>query len=109
MFILLPTGCNVYLILHITLTTNHCFGILQTYAAILFIGVFCGSLFFGYLSDRYGRKLALLAAILTVTISPTIGAYMPTAAGFGFFRFIMGKMISFFDKTSVIKIIEEKF
>ena len=64
---------------------------LQYYAAILFIGVFCGSLFFGYLSDRYGRKLALLVAITTVTISPTIGAYMPTAAGFGFFRFLMGK------------------
>ena len=50
-------------------------------------------MFFGYLSDRYGRKIALITAILTVTISPTIGAYVPSAAGFGFFRFLMGKII----------------
>jgi MFS family permease len=50
-------------------------------------------LFFGYLSDRCGRRIALITAILTVTISPAIGAYMPSAAGFGFFRFLMGKII----------------
>ena len=50
-------------------------------------------MFFGYLSDRYGRKPALIIAILTVTISPAIGAYMPSAAGFGFFRFLMGKIV----------------
>ena len=65
--------------------------ILQIYGAILFLGVFCGSLLFGYLSDQFGRKIALIVAILTVTISPAIGAYMPTAAGFGIFRFLLGK------------------
>ena len=57
----------------------------------MFLGVFCGSLLFGYLSDRFGRKIALIIAILTVTISPAIGAYMPSAAGFGFFRFLLGR------------------
>ena len=65
--------------------------IFQIYGAILFLGVFCGSLLFGYLSDQFGRKIALIVAILTVTISPAIGAYMPTAAGFGIFRFLLGK------------------
>ena len=67
--------------------------ILQIYGAIMFLGVFCGSLFFGYLSDQFGRKIALIVAILTVTISPAIGAYMPTAAGFGIFRFLLGKQL----------------
>ena len=56
----------------------------------MFIGFFCGSLLFGYLADQFGRKLALLLAIALGTISPVIGAYMPSAAGFGFFRFLLG-------------------
>ena len=77
--------------------------ILQIYGAILFLGVFCGSLLFGYLSDQFGRKIALIVAILTVTISPAIGAYMPTAAGFGIFRFLLGKNCKYLSHLYIAK------
>ena len=45
------------------------------------------------MSDRYGRKPALLAAITLVSVASLIGAFMPSAAGYGFFRFLMGKTV----------------
>ena len=94
---------RVYMFVTIKIHEGTCSKIyFQIYAAIIFIGVLCGSLLFGYLSDRFGRKLALILAILTVTISPTLGALMPTAAGFGFFRFLMGKFIGIQAIDSII-------
>ena len=74
----------------------------QIYAAVIFVGILIGSLLFGILSDRYGRKTALMTAIASVSIVSLIEAYMPTAAGFGFFRFLKGRTalnINLFDKT----------
>ena len=59
----------------------------------MFVGILIGSLVWGVFSDRYGRKPALLAAITTVSVASLIGAFMPSAAGYGFFRFLMGKVV----------------
>jgi len=55
------------------------------------VGVLVGSQLFGLISDYFGRKLSILLGIATVTTAPTIAALMPTAAGFGLFRFLSGK------------------
>ena len=60
---------------------------------MIFVGILIGSLVWGVFSDRYGRKPALLAAITTVSVASLIGAFMPSAAGYGFFRFLMGKVV----------------
>ena len=54
------------------------------------VGVLIGSPVFGFLSDYVGRKKSLLLALTTVAVAPTVAALMPTAAGFGFFRFLSG-------------------
>ena len=54
------------------------------------VGIFFGSLAFGYISDKYGRMAALLLGIATVCLSSIIGVFMPTAIGYGVFRFLSG-------------------
>ena len=54
------------------------------------VGIFFGSLAFGYISDKYGRMVALLLGIATVCLSSIIGVFMPTAIGYGVFRFLSG-------------------
>lgn len=54
------------------------------------LGMLSGSLFFGVISDRFGRMTSLMGAVLSVSVSALLSAVVPTAAGFGFFRFITG-------------------
>ena len=54
------------------------------------VGIFFGSLAFGYISDKFGRIAALLLGISTVCLSSIIGVFMPTAVGYGVFRFLSG-------------------
>ena len=54
------------------------------------VGIFFGSLAFGYISDKFGRIAALLLGIATVCLSSIIGVFMPTAIGYGVFRFLSG-------------------
>ena len=55
------------------------------------VGIFFGSLAFGFISDKYGRIAALLLGIATVCLSSIIGVFMPTAVGYGVFRFLSGR------------------
>ena len=56
------------------------------------IGILFGSILFGYISDTYGRRVALLSSIAIVSLSSLIGVFMPTVAGYGFFRFLAGSV-----------------
>ena len=54
------------------------------------LGMLFGSMFFGLISDQFGRMPALMLAISCVSLSGLLGAFMPTAAGYGFFRWLTG-------------------
>ena len=54
------------------------------------LGLLFGSLFFGVISDRFGRMTSLMIAVLFVVVSALLSAVIPTVGGFGFFRFITG-------------------
>ena len=43
------------------------------YSALYMLGMLFGSYFFGWVSDKYGRKNALMASIITVSISGFLG------------------------------------
>ena len=57
------------------------------------VGILFGAILFGYISDKYGRIVAVIIGIALVSLSSLIGAFMPTAAGFVFFRFLSGKLL----------------
>ncbi len=58
------------------------------YALLVFaIGLFSrpfGGLLFGYLGDRYGRKLSLLISIIAISLPTFILGFLPTYAEIGF-------------------------
>ena len=43
-----------------------------------------GGIFFGYIGDRYGRRLALLSSIILITIPTFLIAFIPTYAQIGY-------------------------
>ena len=43
------------------------------YNAIYMVGMMCGSYVFGWVSDSYGRIKALLLAVVTLSLSGTLG------------------------------------
>ena len=44
------------------------------YSALYMLGMLVGSYFFGWVSDKYGRKNALMASIITVSLSGFLGS-----------------------------------
>jgi len=58
--------------------------------ATYMLGMLVGSFALGYVSDKYGRMKALMLGIVLVSVPGFIGAFMKTAGGFGFFRFLTG-------------------
>lgn len=63
------------------------------YSAIYMLGMLFGSYIFGFLSDTYGRKKAMMLAIVMVSLSGSIGTFCvgPGAEhGFAFLRFLTG-------------------
>ena len=59
----------------------------------IFAGAFmmriCGGLLFGYIGDKFGRKIALLLSILLMAISTTSMGCLPSFASVGFAAPIM--------------------
>ena len=53
---------------------------------LFMLGLFLGSTFFGVLSDARGRRLALLAAVLTCALSNLLGCAMSSAWSYGLTR-----------------------
>lgn len=60
------------------------------YGSLYMLGMLVGSYIVGAISDKYGRIKALMLSIVLVSVSGFLCAFMPTAHGFGFFRFLTG-------------------
>ena len=65
--------------------------ILATVASMfIFAGWIIGSVLFGFLSDRYGRKVAFLACVINITVVALAGAFVKSLWLFIVIRFFVG-------------------
>ena len=56
----------------------------------IFAGWIFGSILFGFLSDKFGRKVAFLSAVVNVTIVALAGAFVKSLWLFIIVRFFVG-------------------
>lgn len=59
-------------------------------SSFVFIGELSGSLFWGSLSDRYGRKITFTLGCLVITIAGLLSAISSSYSWLVFFRFLVG-------------------
>lgn len=57
---------------------------------LIFIGWLISSFIFGYVSDRFGRKVAFLYAVINISVVPLAGAFANSLWLFTIFRFFVG-------------------
>ncbi|XP_073319495.1 solute carrier family 22 member 7-like [Pagrus major] len=69
-------------------------GLNKASATIFFIGVMFGATVFGYLSDRFGRKKALLVSYVTTTVFGFTSAFSSNFVMFAAMRFFTGLGLS---------------
>ncbi|XP_030280198.1 solute carrier family 22 member 7-like isoform X2 [Sparus aurata] len=75
-------------------------------ATIFFIGVMLGAVVFGYLSDRFGRKRALLVSYMTTTVFGFASAFSSSFAMFAAMRFFAGFGLSGISIITIVLCIE---
>ncbi|XP_040285411.1 solute carrier family 22 member 2 [Bufo bufo] len=63
---------------------------LDLFQSLVNLGFFLGSVFIGYISDRFGRKPCLLTSLLITAIFGVLVAFAPTYPWLITFRFIQG-------------------
>ncbi|XP_075056808.1 solute carrier family 22 member 2-like [Mixophyes fleayi] len=63
---------------------------LDLFQSIVNLGFFIGSVFIGYIADRFGRKLCLLTTLFITAVSGILVAFAPTYPWLVTFRFIQG-------------------
>ncbi|MEE6475519.1 hypothetical protein FKM82_010781 [Ascaphus truei] len=63
---------------------------LDLFQSFVNLGFFLGSLFIGYVADRFGRKPCLLISLFITGVSGVGVAFSPTYPGVVIFRFIQG-------------------
>jgi putative MFS transporter len=75
-----------------TATTTTLFGMhgIGAFIAATFAGLFVGTFFFGFLSDRYGRRRVFTISLLWYSIGSAIMAFQTTTEGVLFWRFVTG-------------------
>ncbi|XP_059057425.1 organic cation transporter-like protein [Achroia grisella] len=61
--------------------------------SVIQIGILAGSLFFGHISDRFGRKPAVLMSLLFEAVFVAISAVVPQFWMFLFCRFLIGTAV----------------
>ncbi|MEI9888846.1 MAG: MFS transporter [Rhizomicrobium sp.] len=76
----------------LTPTTPGLFGTtgLAGFVAAFFAGLFLGTLLFGFVADRFGRRAIFTASLLWYTAAATMMAFQTTAFGLDLWRFIAG-------------------
>ncbi|MEQ1947084.1 MAG: MFS transporter [Bryobacteraceae bacterium] len=76
----------------LTPTTPGLFGTtgLASFVAATFLGMFLGTLLFGFLADRLGRKIIFTYALVWYSIATVIMAFQDHAFGLNLWRFIAG-------------------
>ncbi|XP_053565251.1 solute carrier family 22 member 2 [Bombina bombina] len=63
---------------------------LDLFQSCVNLGFFLGSLFIGYIADRFGRKPCLLISLLITAVFGVLVAFAPTYPWVVFFRFVQG-------------------
>ncbi|XP_072932788.1 organic cation transporter-like protein [Epargyreus clarus] len=61
--------------------------------SMLQVGILAGSLFYGHVSDRYGRKIAVLLSLLSEVVFVAISAVVPEFWIFMVCRFLIGTAV----------------
>ncbi|XP_076025533.1 solute carrier family 22 member 7-like [Genypterus blacodes] len=78
----------------------------QTLGTIFFLGVMVGSLIFGYLCDRYGRRSTLLVSYLVSMVFAVSSAFANSFSMFAVLRFLTGFGISGITISTLVLCIE---
>jgi putative MFS transporter len=75
-----------------TATTKGFFGIngFASFVAAFFAGLFVGTILFGFVADRYGRRNIFTFSLLWYTVCTVIMACQSTAGGINLWRFLAG-------------------
>ncbi|NPT42203.1 MFS transporter [Paraburkholderia sp. 1N] len=63
---------------------------IASFIAAAFTGLLVGTLFFGAIADKFGRRSVFTFALLWYTVSAAIMAFQTTALGLNFWRFMVG-------------------
>jgi putative MFS transporter len=63
---------------------------IASFIAALFAGLFLGTVAFGRIADRYGRRLIFSVALLWYAVASVITAFQQDAWGLNFWRFVTG-------------------
>jgi MFS transporter, putative metabolite:H+ symporter len=77
-------------VLHATTTGFFSFDGLASFIAAAFAGLLIGTLLFGTVADRLGRRAVFTFALLWYTVSAAIMAFQHSAAGLNFWRLMVG-------------------
>ena len=76
---------------HILTTTPGLFGSgIAAFVAALFAGLFVGTMLFGFVADRFGRRTIFTVSLLWYAASSAIMAFQTTATWIDVWRFIAG-------------------
>ncbi|KAM6922183.1 solute carrier family 22 member 7-like [Lycodopsis pacificus] len=78
----------------------------QTTGTIFFFGVMIGTIAFGFLCDKYGRKNTLLASYIMVTVSGFASAFANSYILFAVLRFLTGFGLAGITINSIVLSIE---
>ena len=76
----------------LTPTTPGFFGTagIASFVAAFFMGLFVGTLLFGFVADRFGRRTIFTVSLLWYTVAAAIMAFQQDAFGLNLWRFIAG-------------------
>ncbi|KAL7873816.1 hypothetical protein AOLI_G00128870 [Acnodon oligacanthus] len=81
-------------------------GLNKASATIFFIGVMFGAIFFGILSDKYGRRKMLLVSFISSIIFSVASAFSTSFMMFATFRFLTGFSLAGISIISIVLSIE---
>ncbi|XP_059377007.1 solute carrier family 22 member 7b.1 isoform X1 [Carassius carassius] len=81
-------------------------GLAKASATIFFVGVMAGTVFFGVLCDKYGRRSMLLVSYVSAIVFSVVSAFSSNYIMFAAFRFLTGFALTGITNISVVLSIE---